>query len=307
MSRGLTLTRPFCAQCVKLQDEVLRLRAENKSLKDKLRYQQRQIDEGYFGASTPSSKKPFKPASATRNNGGARKGHHGFGRASLAPHETEEVIALEPTHECPDCRVRLDSLDVQTRTVTEVVPARVKHVVYQLIPLCGIVRVAGACMPPKPRACCPSANSATARWRILRPNIICIKSHESVWRNDGRNGYAWLFCAPTISIFRLRLTRAASVAQEVFGDEALPREAGCAIVMRFIARCAASCNIAMRTCCGWCKSAAKNFRTRARCKTSPLRPRRCWRKRSSSGRCRFRMRFLRARRAAQKRDRTCHA
>jgi len=266
MSRGLTLTRPTCAQCVKLQDEILRLRAENKSLKEKLRYQQRQLDEGYFGSSTPSSKKPFKATTTTRNNGGAKSGHRGFGRASLAPHEAEEVIALEPAQECPECHVRLESLDVQTRTVAEVVPARVKHVVYQLArrrcPCCRRVYAAKA---PGVLPKCKLSNSALvhvavehylhqvtlgrlaehlqmplgtilqalhhlARLFHAVPEQLLAEyrqapvkhADETVWRNDGRNGYAWLFCTTTLSIFRLRLTRAASVAQEVFGEEALP-------------------------------------------------------------------------------------
>jgi len=45
---------------------------------------------------------------------------------------------------------------------------------------------------------------------------------ETSWRTDGQNGYSWLFCTPEISIFRVRRTRSASVAKEVFGDEALP-------------------------------------------------------------------------------------
>jgi transposase len=44
---------------------------------------------------------------------------------------------------------------------------------------------------------------------------------ETGWRTDGNNGYAWLFCTPRISIFRVRKTRAASVAKEVLGDKAL--------------------------------------------------------------------------------------
>ena len=44
---------------------------------------------------------------------------------------------------------------------------------------------------------------------------------ETGWRTDGNNGYAWLFCTPRISIFRVRRTRAASVAKEVLGDKAL--------------------------------------------------------------------------------------
>ncbi len=45
---------------------------------------------------------------------------------------------------------------------------------------------------------------------------------ETGWRTDGNNGYAWLFCTPDISIFRVRRTRSASVPKEVLGDKALP-------------------------------------------------------------------------------------
>ncbi len=42
---------------------------------------------------------------------------------------------------------------------------------------------------------------------------------ETGWRTDGNNGYAWLFCTPKISIFRVRRTRSASVPGEVFGEK----------------------------------------------------------------------------------------
>ena len=45
---------------------------------------------------------------------------------------------------------------------------------------------------------------------------------ETGWRNDGHNGYAWLFCTDRISLFRFRQSRSASVAQEVFGTQRLP-------------------------------------------------------------------------------------
>jgi transposase len=45
---------------------------------------------------------------------------------------------------------------------------------------------------------------------------------ETGWRTDGQNGYSWLFCTPDISVFRFRQSRAARVAKEVFGGEALP-------------------------------------------------------------------------------------
>lgn len=45
---------------------------------------------------------------------------------------------------------------------------------------------------------------------------------ETGWRTDGQNGYAWLFATPTLSLFRFRSTRSASVAHEVFGNDPLP-------------------------------------------------------------------------------------
>jgi len=45
---------------------------------------------------------------------------------------------------------------------------------------------------------------------------------ETGWRTDGDNGYAWLFCTPEISIFRVRKTRSASVPKEVFGEKPVP-------------------------------------------------------------------------------------
>jgi len=45
---------------------------------------------------------------------------------------------------------------------------------------------------------------------------------ETGWRTDGQNGYAWGFFTNELSIFRLRKTRSAKVAHEVFGDQKLP-------------------------------------------------------------------------------------
>jgi transposase len=45
---------------------------------------------------------------------------------------------------------------------------------------------------------------------------------ETGWRTDGHAGYAWLFCTPTLSLFLFRATRAATVPQEVLGDQPLP-------------------------------------------------------------------------------------
>jgi transposase len=44
---------------------------------------------------------------------------------------------------------------------------------------------------------------------------------ETSWRTNGKNGYAWLFATPKISIFLFKKTRSASVPREVFGKERL--------------------------------------------------------------------------------------
>jgi len=63
---------------------------------------------------------------------------------------------------------------------------------------------------------------------------------ESGWRNDGRSGYAWLFCTRLLSLFRFRNTRSAKVAKEVLGIKRLP---GTLVVDRYNAYNKAPCHI----------------------------------------------------------------
>ena len=276
-NRRFALTRPICPQCVKLQEEIKRLREEKHRLEAQLRSQQRKLDEGYFGSSTPSSKKPFKANTpAERNNGGGRVGHRGYGRITLDAREADAVVVVDTEYVCPDCHVTLESLDLPDRTVTEVKPVQVKKVLYQLTrrrwPECR--RVFGAKAPgvlPKFK----QSNSLLAhvavehflhqvtlghlagRLGINESSLIAAMHHlasrfkavpekliaeyrqaavkhadETIWPNDGRNGYAWIFVTRTITIFRLRLTRSASVVREVLGEEPL---LGALIVDRYSA------------------------------------------------------------------------
>jgi len=55
---------------------------------------------------------------------------------------------------------------------------------------------------------------------------------ETSWRNDGQNGYVWLFATDKMSLFLFRKTRSASVVREVLGTEALP---GTLVVDRYSA------------------------------------------------------------------------
>ena len=45
---------------------------------------------------------------------------------------------------------------------------------------------------------------------------------ETGWRTNGKNGYAWLFATPNLSIFQFKNTRSSSVPKAVFGDQPLP-------------------------------------------------------------------------------------
>lgn len=53
---------------------------------------------------------------------------------------------------------------------------------------------------------------------------------ETVWRTNGGNGYAWLFCSEQTSLFRFRQTRSGQIARDVLGQEPL---AGVLVVDRY--------------------------------------------------------------------------
>jgi len=63
---------------------------------------------------------------------------------------------------------------------------------------------------------------------------------ETGWRTDGKNGYAWLFATPKLSLFRFRKTRSAQVVREVLGPRRLP---GVLIVDRYNAYNRAPCRL----------------------------------------------------------------
>jgi transposase len=44
---------------------------------------------------------------------------------------------------------------------------------------------------------------------------------ETGWRTDGKNGYAWLFCTPELSLFKFGKSRSSETPKAVFGDASL--------------------------------------------------------------------------------------
>jgi len=78
--------------------------------------------------------------------------------------------------------------------------------------------------------------------RLLRDYRRATVKHadETTWRNDGGNGYAWLFATKNLSLFRFRPTRSASVTREVLGAKRL---AGVLVVDRYAGYNQAPCKI----------------------------------------------------------------
>ncbi len=120
---------------MKKQQEIDRLREENARLKNRLRYQERTAQEGFFGSSTPSSKVPLKPSAPIEQGprfGGAQPGHVGHGRRTIPPEQADRVERVAVPERCPECGRRLQDKGTRSRTVIDVEPLRRQTVCYQL-------------------------------------------------------------------------------------------------------------------------------------------------------------------------------
>jgi transposase len=125
-----------CAECITKQEEIYRLREEVQRLKAQLHRQERKSTEGYFGSSTPSSKKPVKKNSAKngdeKNQGGGKPGHKGNGRHSVSAEQADRVEDVNVDSCCPNCGADdFAYLERRERTVIEYITKREK-VVYQV-------------------------------------------------------------------------------------------------------------------------------------------------------------------------------
>ena len=97
----------ICNACLAKQLEIDRLQEQVVCLKAQLRYRTKQQQEGFFGSSTPSAKKPVKantPKPSSGKKRGAQQGHPGHGRPSYEQDETVRVeeIAVN-VDQCPCC------------------------------------------------------------------------------------------------------------------------------------------------------------------------------------------------------------
>lgn len=259
-----------CRECVRKQQRINELEEDVKSLKAKLRHQERSIREGVFGSSTPSSKLPVKPEAVEERQarkGGGKPGHAGHGRARLEAQEADEVISVPLVCDtCPDCGGPLERSGRRQRAVIECWPVRMRRIIYSLErALCPKCRRRLQAQAPGvlPRSLYGNqllAHAAVEHYvngrtlgqieretgvgysgilealktlagklqkvpdRLIADWRASPVKHadETGWRTDGRNGYAWLFAAPNLRVFRFRSTRSGAVAREVFGPDPLP-------------------------------------------------------------------------------------
>jgi hypothetical protein len=118
---GAAMERNGCAECLQKQQEIDRLTEALQALKPKLRYQERQATEGFFGAATPSAKRPLT-ANTPTVKAPARKGappeHMGAGRHALDLSQAERVVDIAPVVDdrCPDCDALLKDKEVSDST-----------------------------------------------------------------------------------------------------------------------------------------------------------------------------------------------
>jgi transposase len=129
-SRGKS--RRFCPECLDKQRKNDRLQTENQSLKDKLNYRKKKSQEGYFGSSTPSSKKPVKANTERkkRKKSGAKAGHKGHGRKGFTPEEADRVISVSVADELCVCGGTLHTRGSKSRSVLDlplIRPEKVLH------------------------------------------------------------------------------------------------------------------------------------------------------------------------------------
>ena len=125
----------YCPGCFAMQQENNRLRERIRHLEGQLKYRQRQIREGPFGSSTPSSKMPVKPSSLPERQaktGGGRRGHKGNGRKVVPEDQADRVVDVSGPDRCPDCGGALEDKGPRLRTVLEAQPVHVERIVYRL-------------------------------------------------------------------------------------------------------------------------------------------------------------------------------
>jgi transposase len=124
-----------CPLCLEKQRQIDDLKDENRRLKEVLRRRERKEEDGFFGSSTPSSKKPIKRNTEKNESKpkGARPGHKGHGRKGHSKIPPDRIVDVEAEFErCPECGGSLENKGWEERSVIDSPPQRAEPVLYRL-------------------------------------------------------------------------------------------------------------------------------------------------------------------------------
>jgi len=124
-----------CPMCLAKQRRIDELEEQITSLKEKLRYHQRKEQEGFFGSSTSSSKRPVKPhvEEKERKPKGARRGHKGVGRKRHDEECVDRTVELDPEGElCPECGAPLEKKGWEERSVVDTPSQKPEKIIFRL-------------------------------------------------------------------------------------------------------------------------------------------------------------------------------
>ena len=124
-----------CALCLEKQRRIDDLEEEVRRLRAALWREQRKAQDGLFGSSTPSSKKPVKK-NIEKGEGkpkGARPGHKGHGRKGHEEGMSDLMVDIVPDSElCPQCGNTLLKKGVEERSVLDTPSQKPARVTFNL-------------------------------------------------------------------------------------------------------------------------------------------------------------------------------
>ena len=124
-----------CSICLNKQRRIDQLEDEVKSLRAALGREQRKLEDGFFGSSTPSSKQPFKKnlEPEAPKPKGARPGHEGYGRKGHEQGSEDRIEEVLPESEtCPQCGEPLSKKGVEQRSVVDIPLVKPEKIVFNL-------------------------------------------------------------------------------------------------------------------------------------------------------------------------------
>lgn len=124
-----------CSGCLQKQRRIDQLEEEVKRLRAKVRYQERKEEEGFFGSSTPSSKKPVQPnvEQKEKKPRGAKPGHNGVGRRGHEEVSVDRKVVVEPASEaCPECGNTVEKKGWTDRSVVDSPHKKAEKITFRL-------------------------------------------------------------------------------------------------------------------------------------------------------------------------------